>query len=174
MKLSTFVASFVFLLLGSISINASAQSSACTWASVYGYTSNGNQYISWNCKLPNGTTVVASRTDTYSLTWYTYTCGSVSVSNGYQNTGTAQGTAYPQNCNTNIVATQTSTVSSTSSASASSAANQCYTGSSQIIQTSPGGYTPFNPAFCGPQPQCKYSVTPLDQYSYPRLKYTCL
>lgn len=170
MKLSKVITSFVFLLLGGMSINASAQSSVCSWASVYGYTSNNISYISWNCRLPSGS-VVASRTDTYSLTWYNYTCGSVSVSSGYLNTGTTQGSSYPQNCNTNIVTTTTTT---TSSASSSSQANQCYTGQYQIIQTSPGSYTPFNPAFCGPQPQCKYSVTPLDQYSYPRLKYTCL
>ncbi len=165
MKLSKLIASFCFLLLGSISINASAQSSVCTWASVYGYTAGNVSYISWNCKLPSGT-VAASRTDTYSLVSYTYSCGSVSVSAGYQNTGTAQGTAYPQNCNTNIVTTTTTTTTQP--------VNPCYTGSSQIIQTSPNTYTPFDPAFCGPQPQCKYSVTPLDQYSYPRLKYTCL
>ncbi|HEY8940536.1 MAG TPA: hypothetical protein VIM59_10110 [Cellvibrio sp.] len=169
MKLSKVITSFVFLLLGGMSINASAQSSVCSWASVYGYTSNNISYISWSCKLSSGT-AVASRTDTYNQTWNTYTCGSVSVSAGYQNTGTAQGTAYPQNCNTNI----TTAATSSSSSSASSQASQCNTGASQIIQTSPTPYPAFNPAFCGPQPQCKYSVTPLDQYSYPRLKYTCL
>lgn len=169
MRLFKFVAALGFLLLGSVSLNASAQSSVCTWASVYGYTSNNISYISWNCKLSNNT-VVASRTDTYSLTWYNYTCGSVSVASGYLNTGTTQGSSYPQNCNTNIVATTTTT----SSASSSSQASQCHTGQYQIIQTSPSPYPTFDPAFCGPQPQCKYSVTPLDQYSYPRLKYTCL
>ncbi len=167
MKISTSITSFVFLLLGSISINASAQSSACTWASVYGYISNNNQYISWNCQSPSGT-IIASRQDIYSLTWYTYSCGSVNVVSGYQNTGTTQGSSYPQNCNTNIVAATTPTPP------ANPPVNPCYTGSSQVIQTSPGTYTPFNPAFCGPQPQCKHSVTPLDPYSYPRLKYTCL
>ncbi len=172
MKFSKFVASFAFLLLGSMSISASAQSSACTWVSVYGYTANNNQYISWNCKQPSGT-VIASRQDTYSLIWYTYTCGSPSVVSGFQNTGTTQGTAYPQNCNTNIVAASAPTPTPTPTPTPAPV-NQCYTGEYQIIQTSPSGTPPFNPAFCGPQPQCKYSVTPLDQHSYPRLKYTCL
>lgn len=165
MKFSTSVASFAFLLLGGVSINASAQSSVCTWASVYGYTSNNNQYISWNCTLPGGT-IVASRQDVYSLIWYRYTCGSARVVNGYQDTGTTQGSSYPQNCNTNIVAAPVTPPNPP--------VNQCNSGASQIIQTSPGTYTPFNPAFCGPQPQCSHTVTPLDPYSYPRLKYTCL
>lgn len=168
MKLSKFVAGFGLLLLGSVSINASAQS-ACTWNSVYGYTGGNYSYTSYICKQSSGN-VIASRQDTYNISWGTYTCGSVSVASGYQNTGTPQGSSYPFSCNTNIVAVNTTPVTPPPS----QPVNQCNTGQYQIIQTSPTPYPAFNPAFCGPQPQCKYSTTPLDQHSYPRLKYTCL
>lgn len=171
MKISKLIAGFGLMLLGSVSINASAQSSACTWNSVYGYTSGNYSYTSFICRQSSGN-VIASRQDVYNLSWGTYTCGSVSVASGYQNTGITQGSSYPFSCNTNIVVANTP--ASSSAASSSVATNVCYTGYSQIIQTSPTPYPTFNPAVCGPQPQCKYSVTPLDQHSYPRLKYTCL
>lgn len=167
MKFSKLVASLGLLLLGSISINASAQTSACTWKSVYGYSSGGNYYYSYICQLTSGTTI-ASRQDTYYSSFGYYSCGTPSVSSGYQNTGIKQGTQYPAMCNDIIVATNPPASSSSSSAA-------CYTGEYQIIQTGPSPYTPFNPAFCGPQPQCKHSVTVLDPFQqYPRLKYTCL
>lgn len=170
MKFSTIIASLGLLLLSSISMNASAQTSVCTWRSVYGYTSGSYTYISHICQIASGATV-ASRQDTYYISWGYYSCGTPSVSAGYQNTGIKQGTQYPAQCNDIITG---SGVASSSAASSSAPANVCYTGEYQIIQTSPGSYPQFNPAFCGPQPQCKYSVTPLDQHSYPRLKYTCL
>ena len=169
MKFSKLVAGFGLMLLGSVSVNASAQS-ACTWSSVYGYTSGNISYTSFICRASSNH-VLASRSDTYDSSRGLRSCGTATVSNGYRNTSITQGTYYPANCNTNIVAITTLPASSSSAASS---INVCYTGSSQIIQTSPSSYPAFNPSFCGPQPQCKYSVTPLDQYSYPRLKYTCL
>jgi hypothetical protein len=170
MKFSTIIASLSLLFLGSVSISASAQTSVCTWRSVYGHTSNNITYISHICQLPSSTTV-ASRTDSYYITWGYYSCGTPNVSAGYQNTGIKQGTQYPAQCNDIITG---SGVASSSAASSSAPANVCYTGEYQIIQTGPS-YTPFNPAFCGPQPQCKHVVTVLDPFQqYPRLKYTCL
>lgn len=169
MKFSKLVTGLGLMLLGSVSINASAQTSVCSWNSVYGYSGGGYSYTSFICKTSSNA-VVASRSDTYNTSNGQYTCGSPTVSNGYQNTNIKQGTHYPAKCNDIIVASNTAPVSS----SAASAANPCYTGYSQIIQTSPTSYPTFNPAVCGPQPQCKHSVTPLDQHSYPRLKYTCL
>lgn len=170
MKFSTLAAGFGLFLLGSTAINASAQTSVCTWNSVYGYTSGSYTYISFLCRN-SSSAVIASRSDTYYIPGGYYTCGSPTVTSGYQNTGIKQGTSYPAKCNDVIVATGTP---SSSSAASSSAPNPCYTGEYQIIQTSPSPYPTFNPSFCGPQPQCKHSVTPLDQHSYPRLKYTCL
>lgn len=171
MKFSNLVASFGLLVLGSISINASAQTSVCTWSSVYGYTSGSYTYISFLCRNSSNA-VIASRSDSYYIPGGYYNCGTPSVSAGYVNTGIKQGTSYPAKCNDIIVASNTPPASSSSRASSS--ASVCYTGEYQIIQTSPGSYPQFDPRFCGPQPQCKYSVTPLDPYSYPRLKYTCL
>lgn len=170
MKFSKLLAGFGLMFLGSLSINASAQTTVCTWGSVYGYSSGGTSYTTFICRVGGGTVVAASRTDTWTY-GPGYTCGTVTVAAGYQNTYTTQGSSYPLNCNTNVIATGTPPASS---AAASSAANPCYTGYSQIIQTSPGSYPSFNPANCGPQPQCKHSVVALDQHSYPRLKYTCL
>lgn len=158
------------MLLASLSVNASAQTSVCSWNSVYGYTSGNYSYTSFICRTSSNA-VVASRSDTYDLSWGQRTCGAVSVSSGYQNTNTTQGSYYPANCNTNITVAN---APASSSSSQSSVANPCYTGSSQVIQTSPTPYPAFNPSFCGPQPQCKHSVVALDQHSYPRLKYTCL
>lgn len=170
MKFSKLLAGFGLMFLGSLSISASAQTTVCTWGSVYGYTSGGTSYTTYICRVGGGNVVAASRTDTWTYSWG-YTCGTVNVSAGYQNTYTTQGSSYPSSCNTNVIAANTPPASSSAP---SSAANVCYTGEYQIIQTSPTPYPTFNPAFCGPQPQCKHSVTPLDQHSYPRLKYTCL
>jgi len=170
MKFSKLLVSFGLVLLGSASISANAQSTVCNWASVYGYTSGNYSYTSFICRTSSNV-VAASRTDTYDSSFNYRTCGTVTVTSGYQNTNATQGNIYPANCNTNVIATGTPPASS---AAASSAANACYTGYSQIIQTSPGSYPAFNPSNCGPQPQCKHSVIALDQHSYPRLKYTCL
>lgn len=171
MKFSKIIASVGLMALGSIAVNANAQTSVCTWNSVYGYTSGNYSYTSFICRHNSTNAVVASRQDTYHILWGYYSCGTPSVSAGYQNTGIKQGTQYPAQCNDIITG---SGVASSSAASSSAPTNICNTGASQIIQTSPGPYPQFNPSFCGPQPQCKYSVTPLDPYSYPRLKYTCL
>ncbi len=169
MKFSTLLASLSLMFLGSVSISASAQTSVCTWNSVYGYTSGGTSYTTYICRTSSNV-VAASRTDTWTY-GIGYRCGTPSISTGFHNTHIKQGSTYPLQCNDIIV---TATTTSSSSSSPSSAANVCYTGEYQIIQTSPGSYPAFNPSFCGPQPQCKYSVTALDQHSYPRLKYTCL
>ncbi len=170
MKLSKYIAAFGLTLLGSLSINTHAQTSVCTWSSVYGYSGGGVSYTTFICKTSSNV-MAASRTDSWT-SGIGYSCGTPSISAGYQNTYIKQGSFYPLQCNDIIIAASTQTSSSTSSQS--SVANVCYTGSSQIIQTSPGSYPAFNPSFCGPQPQCKHSVTALDQHSYPRLKYTCL
>ncbi|WP_141229399.1 hypothetical protein [Cellvibrio mixtus] len=170
MKLSKYIAAFGLTLLGSLSINTHAQTSVCTWSAVYGYSSGGTSYTSMLCRTSSNA-VAASRTDSWTY-GIGYNCGTPSLSAGYHNTQIKQGSSYPALCNDIIVTAGTQT--SSSSSSLSSAANVCYTGEYQIIQTSPGSYPAFNPSFCGPQPQCKHSVTPLDQHSYPRLKYTCL
>lgn len=170
MKISKLLAGFGLMLLGGTSIGASAQTTVCTWASVYGYTSGNYSYTSFICRTSSNV-VAASRTDIYDSSFNYRTCGTVTATSGYQNTNATQGSIYPANCNTNVIAVNTPPASSSAP---SSAANICYTGEYQIIQTSPGSYPAFNPAFCGPQPQCKHSVTALDQHSYPRLKYTCL
>lgn len=170
MKFYKMFTGFGLMVLSSIAVNASAQTSECSWNSVYGYTSGNYSYTSYICKTGSGS-VIANRSDTYTISNGQYTCGTPSVSSGYTNTGIKQGTSYPAKCNDIIVATGTQ---ASSSSSQSSVANVCNTGATQIIQTSPSPYTPFNPNFCGPQPQCKHSVVALDPYSYPRLKYTCL
>ncbi len=177
MKFLKLCAGFSLAVLASVSVNVSAQTAACTWTSVYGSTVNGISTVSFICRN-SAATVIASRTDS-KYTWQSnYTCGTPSIMSGYQKTGAKEGSHYPLICNDVIVSSQTSSssstipVSSSSISSSSSSANVCYSGASQIIYTSPGS-TPFNPSFCGPQPQCGYTVTPLDNHTYPRLKYTC-
>jgi len=173
MKFSNYLVAFGLLFLGFISINANAQTPVCTWNSVYGYTNNNISYTIYICRLSSNV-VVATRTDTWSY-GRGHSCGTPNVSDGYHNTQIRQGSTYLSYCNDTIVATNTSTSSSSSNASNPiPTATICYTGEFQIIQTSPGVYTPFNPAFCGPQPQCGHTATVLDPHSYPRIKYTCL
>ena len=164
MQFSKLVASIGLIVLGSFSINASAQTSVCTWGSTYGTSTS----VTWLCRNSSNVTL-ATRTDTHNGTGQ-YWCGSVNVSSGYTNTGIVQGSNYPLKCNVTIVAANTPPVTPP----VTPPTTDCHTGSSQIIQTSPSGYTPFNPSFCGPQPQCKFSVTPMSNNSYPPLKYTCL
>ncbi len=172
MKFLKLCAGLGLAVLASVSVNASAQTAACTWTSVYGSNVNGVSTVSFVCRNSTAT-VIASRTDSR-FTWQSnYTCGTPSIMSGYQKTGAKEGVYYPLICNDVIVSSQTGSSSSPISvSSSSSSANICNSGASQIIYTSPGS-TPFNPSFCGPQPQCGYTVTPLDNYTYPRLKYTC-
>ncbi len=54
----------------------------------------------------------------------------------------------------------------------------CATGAKTVVQTSPGMTMAFDGArFCGSAPggtQCRFSVRPLHNFSYPPLEYTCL
>lgn len=105
MKFYKLLAGFGLAVLASVSVNASAQTAACTWSGVYGYGGGGGQsYTTVACKTPSGT-VIASRTDVYrygSQYFTGWTCGTPSVSSGYTNTGITQGATYPALCNTII------------------------------------------------------------------------
>jgi hypothetical protein len=171
MKFSKALAGLGFLVLGSVAFNASAQTPVCTWSGISGNSHGNYSYVTFGCKTSSNVTV-ATRTDTL-ISGQLQSCGTVSVSAGYQNTNIKQGTTYPSLCNDIIIASGTPP-SSSSTSSASSASNQCNTGYSQIFQTGPGVTPAFNPSACGPQPQCNYNITPLAQHSYPPLKYTCL
>lgn len=102
MKFYKLLAGFGLVVLASVSVSASAQTSECTWNSVYGYSGGGYSYTSFICKNSGGA-VLASRTDTYTYSNGQYTCGTASVAAGYKSSGINQGTSYPAKCNYNIV-----------------------------------------------------------------------
>lgn len=103
MKFYKLLAGFGLAVLASISVNASAQTAACTWSSVYGYGGGGTSYTVFVCKTVSGNQI-ASRTDAYNYQYVQQRiCGTPSVSNGYKSTGIKQGNYYPLSCNDIIV-----------------------------------------------------------------------
>lgn len=103
MKFLKLCAGLGLAVLASISVNASAQTAACTWSSVYGYGSSGTSYTVFVCKTGAGSQI-ASRTDTYNYQYVSQRiCGTPSVASGYKSTGIKEGTYYPLSCNDIIV-----------------------------------------------------------------------
>lgn len=107
MKFYKLLAGFGLAVLASVSVNASAQTSVCTWNSVYGSSdSYGNSSVSFICRISTGA-VVASRQDTRYSWQSTYNCGTASIMAGYKKTGATQGSYYPAMCNDVIVVDNT-------------------------------------------------------------------
>lgn len=169
MQFSKLVASIGLIVLGSFSINASAQTSLCTWSSVYGSTSNGYTSVTFLCRSSNNA-VLASRQDNNPSAG-PFWCGSITIASGYKSAG-SQGTGYPATCNVAIVAANTpvsSTPTTSASTSSSSAAPvSCKTGT--VTYSTPEAFFPS--VSCGPQPACGFSVTSIS-YTTTK-KYTCL
>lgn len=171
MKFLKIFISLGLIALAGASVNASAQTAQCNWSSVYGSTDGyGNSTVYFICRHTSGS-VIATRTDVRYPWQQNYTCGTPSIMTGYKKSGLTQGTFYPLMCN-DIIVLSTSSISSQKSMS-SSTRNVCYSGEYKIIQTSPVSTQAFNPSFCGPQPQCGYTMKVLDPHSYPRIQYTC-
>jgi len=106
MGISKYLTALGALLLGSFSLNANAQTPACSWKSVYGYGSGGSSYTVWNCSSSTNV-LIAWRIDSF-----TYmgpgsptepSCGARTIISGYKSIGT-EGSVYPLKCNSIIVA----------------------------------------------------------------------
>ncbi len=149
MKFSKIIAGLGFAMLGSMAVNASAQTttvpSGCSWTYVSNQAGPTGTILNTACKLNNDT--LATREQKYSQ-HSPATCSIIWVKSGYTSSGSCD--------NSQILKIVSS----------------CNTGATTIYQTGPG--TPaFNVvAFCGTG--CPYSVQPQSPYSYPPLKYTCL
>ncbi|ACE85144.1 hypothetical protein [Cellvibrio japonicus] len=152
MKISTLILGIGFSLIGSMATHSFAQSSVdsgCSWTVIAVNNFSYGATVASACQL-NGTTLAYR-----SQTWSQYSPPSCSI--------------------TWVAPNHTSSGACASAKIMKTVAPVCYTGSSMIVQTGPNGY--MNPVFnanhfCGQG--CPYSVQPLDQHSYPRLKYTCL
>lgn len=127
---------------------AATQPAGCTWTNVSVQSSYSGAIVTDACML-NGT-AIATRTRKYSQ--YNPMQCSISVISPYSYTGSCD--------SAQIVKPVTLT---------------CNSGAKIIAQTSPTGMTPSYSDisnFCGGS-QCSYTARPLDNYSYPRLEFTC-
>lgn len=161
MKLSKIILGIGVSLLGSMASSSFAQTtvpSGCSWVVTSVQSGPTGAIVNSSCDL-NGTSL-ATREQKHNR--HSPSCNINWVAPGYAQSGPCETAQIVQN----VTATTTATAA---------AAQACYPGSTLIVQTGPNGY--LNPnmtpsQFCGQS--CPYSVQPLDPYSYPRLKYTCL
>jgi hypothetical protein len=149
MKFSNIIASVGFAIFGSLAVSAGAQTttvpSGCSWTLVSQQSGPSSAIITMACKL-NGASL-ATREQKYS--------------------------AYsPATCNINWIASGYTSSGSCDSAQILKVVSACNTGASTLFQTGPNSGAFNVAAFCGTG--CPYSVQPQSNYSYPKLKYTCL
>lgn len=150
MKFSKIITALGFAMLGSMAINASAQTttvpSGCSWSVTSNQSGPTGTILTSACKL-NGETL-ATREQKYSQ-HSPASCSITWVKSSYTSSGSCDNSQILK-----IVSACTNV------------------GATTIFQTGPN--TPaFNVAeFCGTG--CPYSVQPQSNYSYPPLKYTCL
>lgn len=125
MKFYKLFAGFSLAVLASVSVNASAQTAACTWSIVSGYGGPGGwSSMLASCKTTAGLQI-ATRTDTKASSTAPIVCGTATISSGYIGTSSYGTGGYPSYCN------QVITVGgSTSSSSSSSVSTTIYPGSS--------------------------------------------
>jgi hypothetical protein len=159
MKLSTLLLGTSAAFIGSLATGSFAQTtvpSGCSWVTTSVQSGPTGAIVNSACQL-NGVSL-ATREQKHNQ--YSPSCTITWIATGYTQKGPCESAEIVKYVTSSTAATTTQT---------------CYTGSSIIVQTGPNGY--MNPAinpstFCGQG--CPYSVQPLDPYSYPRLKYTCL
>lgn len=167
MKFLKLCAGLGLAVLASISVNASAQTAACTWSIISGYGGPGGwSSMLASCKTSSGLQI-ASRTDTKASSTAPIVCGTATISSGYVGTNTFGTGAYPSYCNQVIVA------GGSSSASSSSVATSVYPGSScSWVHTSNSmGYDQFD-FNCSGYGKVAYKVMGYP-WSYSSQGYTC-